>query len=199
MGRHVSQQEYSMGIQHQGLTDEELVTLAQQGSQEETAQLVSRYIPLVRGQAARYFGPGLEQEDLMQEGFIGLLKAIRAYDPSKGSSFRTFAALCVNRRMMSAVRSSHSDANTPLRDYRSISEEEMEPFGDVDPEQYLIGKEEGNALLSRILSQLSVFEQHALKLYLRGHSYREMSQILRVSPKSVDNAIQRIRRKLKKV
>ena len=188
MGRHVSQQEYSMGIQHQGLTDEELVTLAQQGSDEETAQLVSRYIPLVRGQAARYFGPGLEQEDLMQEGFIGLLKAIRAYDPSKGSSFRTFAALCVNRRMMSAVRSSHSDANTPL-----------EPFGDVDPEQYLIGKEEGNALLSRILSQLSVFEQHALKLYLRGHSYREMSQILRVSPKSVDNAIQRIRRKLKKV
>ena len=199
MGYHVSQQEQNMEIHHQGLTDEELAALAQQGWEEETTQLVSRYIPLVRARAARYFGPGLERDDLMQEGFIGLLKAIRSYDPARGSSFCTFAALCVNRRMISAVQSSNSDGNTPLRDYCSISREEMESFGDLDPEQYLIGKEEGKAQLSRILSQLSVFEQHALKLYLSGHSYREMSEILRVSPKSVDNAIQRIRRKLKKV
>lgn len=188
-----------MALQQAQPSDETLAANARGGDEDATATLVCKYIPLVRSRAASFYGPGLEQDDLVQEGFIGLLKAIRSYDPLRESSFRTFAVLCVTGRMMSAVRASLSSKHSPLRDYRSISQEGLAFSADVDPESYFIGKEEAQLLWNQIFTKLSSFERDALRLYLSGHSYREMSLILQASSKSVDNAIQRIRRKLKKV
>ncbi len=187
----------------QRLTDEELVKLSREGQNDAMAALISRYLPLVRHKARGLYGPGLEQDDLVQEGLIGLLKAIRGYDAGREAGFATFATLCITGRMMSAVRAALSPKHSPLRDYMSISPQEGEeklliPAQD-DPESYIIGKEDTEALRRKIATLLSLFEQDTLRLYFQGHSYREISKLLHSSPKAVDNALQRVRRKLRSV
>ena len=184
----------------QGLTDEELCALAAQGSSPAENELVSRYSRLVRVCARPLFLVGGDSEDLIQEGMVGLLTAIRKYDPSRDASFHTFAAVCIRSRLASAIRAAQGDKHSPLN--HSISFEpplfdgtELAP-GVENPEDVIIGREELKERLDALKGQLSKFEASILPPYLNGLSCGEIAQLTGRPQKSVDNAIQRIRRKM---
>lgn len=182
------------------LTDEELSRLSQQGSDEAAGRLIARYLPMAAAKAAGYYGPGLEQDDLLQEGLLGLWNAVRHYDPARGCGFGTFASQCVTNRICSAVRQSLSPRQAPLRDYMSISPDEegqAVQLPDAEgPEASFIRKEDKELRSRKMRALLSPREQSVLELYLRGNTYQEISEHLSISPKAVDNALQRVRRKL---
>ncbi len=183
------------------MSDEELVALAGLGNDEATGLLIARFLPLVRSKATSYYGPGMEPDDLEQEGMMGLWSAVRHYDPTRGGKFSTYATLCVTNRILSAVKSALSLKHSPLRDYMSISPGEdgqniQIPFGE-QPESSFIAKETTELHDRKIKQVLSDYEQQVLELYISGHTYREISQAVRSTPKAVDNALQRVRRKLK--
>lgn len=192
-------QERLMGTGLLGCNDEELVLRARQGEVEAFSQLVSRYLPMIRRRASRYPLPGLEAEDVVQEGLLGLLKAIRLYDSAQGT-FGAFASLCVSSSMATLAKSALSSRQRPLMDYSSL-EDDMDGTAlrdrSVGPEEQLIAAEQAAELNRKISSLLSPFEQNVLKLYLSGHSYTEISQLLSSTTKAVDNALQRVRRKLR--
>ena len=151
---------------------------------------------------ARYLAGG-DRDDLIQEGMIGLYRAVRDYDPGKGASFRTFAALCIARRMNTAITSSNRDQNRALNDSVPLLGEELEAawlalYAD-SPEERYVDRESTEELLERIRGALSKMEQAVLDRYLRGMSYTEIGRELGCPVKSVDNAIQRIRGKVRKI
>lgn len=158
--------------------------------------LVMRYQQLTRACARPYFLAGGDSEDLIQEAMFGLLKAIREYDAARGGSFRTFAEVCVRNRIRSAVtaaaRGKHAPLNHSLPLETSMSENEE------SPEHLMILREEGEERLDRLNRQLSNLEQRILALYLQGLSYRDIGHQVERSAKAVDNAVQRIRRKVAK-
>lgn len=183
-----------------GLTDEELCALAARGSSPAENELVCRYNRIVRACARPLFLVGGDSEDLIQEGMVGLLTAIRKYDPKRDAAFRTFATVCIRNRLSSAVRAAQGDKHSPLN--HSIS---FEPplFDGTDlilsvesPEDVIIGREELKERLDALKGQLSEFEASILPPYLNGLSCGEIAQRCGRSQKSVDNAIQRIRRKM---
>ncbi len=183
------------------MSDETLVNLTAEGNNEAAGLLIVRYLPLVRSRATGYYGPGLEIDDLEQEGMMGLWSAVRHYDPLRGGKFSTFAAQCVTNRILSAVKLALSPKNFPLRDYMSISPGEdgqaiQIPCGE-QPESSFIDKETTELHDRKMKELLSEYEQQVLGLYLSGHTYREISVSLDSTPKAVDNALQRVRRKLK--
>ena len=155
-------------------SDEMLCTLAAGGSRDAEEALVARYNRLVRSCARPFFLAGGDSEDLTQEGMVGLLKAVREYDASKEASFRTFAEIC--------IANSYTSGTSDLTQR--------------DPEAYLIDREHTAALLSGVRKQLSEFEAKILGYYLDGLSCREIAETVGKPPKSVDNAVQRIRRKV---
>ena len=186
----------------QGLTDEELCALAAGGSSQAENELVSRYSRLVRVCARPLFLVGGDSEDLIQEGMVGLLTAIRKYDPTRDAAFRTFATVCIRSRLASAVRAAQGDKHSPLN--HSIS---FEPplfdgpnahlfYSAESPEDVIIGREELKERLASLKGQLSELEADILPPYLNGLSCGEIAQRVGRSQKSVDNAIQRIRRKM---
>ena len=189
----------------QTLTDEELCALAQQGSRDAEEILVGRYHRLVRSCARPYFLAGGDSEDLTQEGMVGLLKAVREYDASKEASFRTFAEICIRNRLYSVLRAAARDKHmalnqsvpldTPFFDANSYTSGTSD-LTQRDPEAYLIDREHTAALLSGVRKQLSEFEAKILGYYLDGLSCREIAETVGKPPKSVDNAVQRIRRKV---
>ncbi len=183
-----------------GLSDEELCVLAAKGSSPAENELVRRYSRLVRICARPLFLVGGDSEDLIQEGMVGLLTAIRKYDPSRDAAFRTFAAVCIRSRLASAVRAAQGDRHSPLN--HSISFE-TPLFDGTDltlsvenPEDVIIGREELKERLDALKGQLSEFEASILPPYLNGMSCGEIARQTGHSNKSVDNAIQRIRRKM---
>ncbi len=179
------------------LTDEALVRSARGGDDPAITELVARYLPMIRRRASRYFLPGMEAEDVVQEGLIGLLKAIRLYDRDQ-SSFPVFASLCVSSTMATAAKAALSQKSRPLSDYSPLDALEGSPKEQsVSPEEEIIIAEQLEELNGRIHTLLSSFEQQVLTLYLSGHSYPEISQLLRTTSKAVDNALQRVRRKLR--
>lgn len=183
----------------QNLTDEALILSAREGDDCAVTELVTRYLPMIRRRAARYFLPGMDGEDVVQEGLIGLLKAIRLYD-GRQSSFSAFASLCVTSTMATAAKAALSQKSRPLSDYSPLEElsgSSAESL--VSPEEEIIIAEQVGELYGKFHALLSSFEQRALTLYLSGHSYSEISQFLRTTPKAVDNALQRVRRKLRSV
>ncbi len=185
------------------LSDEDLIKLARNGDQRAEETLVLRFGWLVRMCARPLFLMGGDSEDLVQEGMIGLITAIREYDPDRGTSFRTFAEICVRNRLRSAVKAASRDKHAPLN--RSVSfdsifstETEAEEDGSNDtnnPELLFIQQENLQERMSRIYCQLSPLETRILQLYLSGLSYSEIASTCHRSIKSVDNAVQRIRRK----
>lgn len=186
------------------LSDTELCISAQAGDRNAEEKLVCRYSRLVKACARPYFLAGADGEDLIQEGMLGLLKAVRSFDSSKGVPFEAFANMCVTRQIFSAVKTAASARHSPLNQSTSICEPLFDDNADVvstssvpisDPMLVVIGMEEHRELLSQLSCLLSVFEAKVLELYLSGNSYDEMSVILKKPTKSVDNAIQRIRRK----
>jgi RNA polymerase sporulation-specific sigma factor len=190
--------------------DEYLVALAKRGEQEATDRMVRRYYGFVRLKASSYFLIGGEPEDLIQEGLIGLHKAIRDYRPDRESSFRNFAELCITRQIITAVKTATRNKHTPLNSYVSFSQtpaaagDDGEPtMADVlpgspvhDPVNQVISTEEVQSLVACITSVLSELESRVLSLYLDGRSYEEVGSWLGCDTKTVDNALQRVKRKV---
>lgn len=176
--------------------DNRLVQLAKDGDKSSLTELLSNYSDMVSAKAASFKSlVGLESDDLYQEGMIGLLSAVYAYDFERDASFSTFAELLVTRKMFSALKSANSKKNLPLREYVPI-EDEIDLFSPIPtPEESLIINEEVSNINKFIETNLSKKEKKVLKLNLLGLSYAEIAEILDCTEKSVDNALQRIRKK----
>ena len=186
-------------------SDEALCALAASGNREAEEVLVARYNRLVRTCARPFFLIGGDSEDLTQEGMVGLIKAVREYDAAKEASFRTFAEICIRNRLYSVLRAAARDKHSPLNQSVPLDT----PFLDSNsytsgtshlaqrnPEDFLIDREHTAALLAGVRKQLSEFEAEILGYYLDGLSCREIAETVGKPPKSVDNAVQRIRRKV---
>ena len=189
----------------QTMTDEELCLLAKTGDRLAEELLVMRYFRIVRTCSRPFFLIGGDSEDLTQEGMIGLMNAVREYDPEKAASFRTFAEICIRNQLYSVLRWAAGDRHSPLNQSVPLDT----PFFDSNsytsgtsnlaernPEDFLIEQERARSLLSGVRKQLSEFEAKILGYYLDGLSCREIAEAVGRSPKSVDNAVQRIRRKM---
>lgn len=180
-------------------SDEFLCHLASSGDREAEESLAARYGRLVRICARPYFLAGGDSEDLIQEGMIGLLSAVRGFRPDGGTTFRAYAEICIRNRIHSAVKTAARGKHSPLNS--SVSMDSPSFDGGVgtlpvdDPEDMLIDREERKARMSALREKLSAFEKIVLELYLNGFSCREIALQTSRSPKSVDNAVQRIRRK----
>lgn len=180
------------------LSDEALVQLAGDGSEEAFTQLVHRHTPMVQRLVARYRGPWMDAEDLAQEGLLGLLSAVRSFRADGGAAFATYAAVCVRHRMVSAVKRAGSLHHIPPAELESWMDEEAPELasGQADPERMVLEREEAARLRQRLGQELTDLEFRVLMYYLSAYSYEEIAQKLEIGPKSVDNAIQRVRRKL---
>ena len=182
--------------------DEELSALAKQGARDAEETLVKRYTRLVRQLARPYYLAGGDNDDLIQEGMIGLMCGVREYDGTRPASFRTFAEICIRNRLYSAVRAAARDKHAPLNQSVPLEIPFFDGQGSTygamageDPQDLIIGREGAQDTLSGVRKQLSEFEAKILGYYLDGMTIREMAKAVSRSPKSVDNAVQRIRRK----
>ena len=195
------------------MTDEQLLCDYKNGNQEIMDYLMVKYKFMVRKKARAMYLLGGENEDLLQEGMIGLIKAVRDFDVTQKTSFSSFAELCVSRQMYSAIEASNRKKHLPLNSYISLyedSEQEGEgrslPLIDTiesskenDPEVLYFGKEYTEAFAEQLKELLSPLENHVLYLHLMGTDYRTIAELLGKSPKSVDNALQRIKTKAQKI
>ena len=175
-------------------SDEALCAKAREGSLEAEEELVLRYQRQVRMCARPYFLAGGDSEDLIQEAMFGLIKAIREFDPSRDATFRTFADVCIRNRIRSAVTSASRGKHTPLND--SVPFDSIEAESGSSPEELYISREEETERMEQLTKCLSCLERQVLTLFLQGLSYQEISCHVGRSVKSVDNAVQRIRRKV---
>lgn len=191
------------------LSDDELVKSAKKGDDAAIEALVDRYKTHISLKTKTYFMRGADKEDIMQEGMIGLIKAIRDYDADRQSSFKSFAELCIRRQIITAVKAATRQKHIPLNSSVSLNsssdgDEERPPLDLIDsntrfnPEEYIIMRENLEKIDEQILKLLSKFEKNVLKSYLTGKSYQEISTLLDRPVKSIDNALQRIKRKLEK-
>ena len=184
----------------------ELALKASNGNSAAEEALVSEYAQLVRACARPYFLAGGDSEDLIQEGMLGLLSAVRTFDPAKGVKFSTYAEFCVRRRIYSAIRSASGYKHTPLNSYISLESQQPDENNSTqsayflrDPEDFVIARESVGEVERLLYGALSRFESGVLELYLEGMSYKDMAARLGKSNKSVDNAVQRIRKKLAQI
>ena len=188
------------------LKDEELQALTLTGQPGAEEALAERYVRLVRACARPFFLIGGDSEDLLQEGMIGLLSAIRQFDPKKGVAFRTYAETCIRNRIQTAIRSAARKKHAPLNDGVSLEDvlsDESQSLGTQlyqrSPEEQVLARETEREFISNYSRRLSCFEAQILRLYLQGLSYQEIAELTNRDGKAVDNAIQRIRRKLAKL
>jgi len=193
---------------YSSLPEEQVVMISQDGDEKARDFLIRRYEPMVKAKSKSYYLIGADGEDIVQEGMIGLYKAIRDFRMEKNVSFKAFADICITRQIITAIKSATRQKHTPLNTYVSFNkpvfdEESEKTLIDVigaekisDPEELVIGKEDCDAIESVIGKLLSDFERDVLKRYVCGNSYQTISVELDKPVKSVDNAIQRIKRKL---
>jgi RNA polymerase sporulation-specific sigma factor len=192
-----------------GPDDHYLVALAKQGKTDAYDRIVKRYRGFVRLKASSYFMLGGDQDDLIQEGLLGLYKAVRDYRTDRESSFRNFAELCITRQIITAVKTASRNKHAPLNQYVSFSQtpaasgesettiEEVLPGPEnTDPAQQAIAREELASMVSFLSGVLSELESRVLSLYLDGHSYETIGERLECDTKTVDNALQRVKRKV---
>ncbi len=180
-------------------SDGKLAELVKEGNSEAFAELTARYMSLVRARALP-LGGFADREDLCQEGLVGLLNAARTYHPGNGASFRTYAGVCITNRVLTACRSAAGRKNDPLRDFVSLSEEGSDyPAldGESDPAALFAEREGFRLMCRKIAEALTPLERKVLRLYLGGGSYGDIAKALSVSPKTADNALQRVRFKLR--
>lgn len=181
------------------LSDNELVAAAQRGDNEAYSAVIGRYIFLVRNCAGGYFSDSLEFDDLVQEGFIGLMNAVKGFDPDCNTAFSTFAKLCIERNIISAVRKTLRKKQIPSSMLVFIDDDSYDKIAPADtanPETAVLNKEAYDRLKEDIFSKLSKTELKVLQAYLSGSSYEQIAAKLNLSVKAVDNAMQRIRKKL---
>ena len=159
---------------------------------------MSRMMPAVKIKSSMYLNTAAETDDLYQEGLIGLMYAIRSFSDDRGTRFRTYADVCVENKILSAIKSAHRQKNIPLNSYVPLSDVDFSVADDkLTPEQLLIANENYVRLSEFIDNNLSLIEKEVIRLYLGGYSYEYMAQKLGSTTKSVDNALQRVRRKLR--
>lgn len=194
----------------EGKLDEEVVVEAKNGNTRAQEYLINKYENFVKAKAKSYFLIGADKEDIYQEGMIGLYKAIRDFKPDKLSSFKAFAELCVTRQIITAIKTATRQKHIPLNTYVSLNKPIYEDESDrtlldilsgikvADPEELVIGKEEMNNIEKEISQVLSGLEMEVLMSYLDGKSYQEIACDLDRHAKSIDNALQRVKRKLEK-
>ncbi len=190
------------------LSDEENVELVRQGDMDALDYLIHKYKNFVRSKARTYFLIGADKEDIVQEGMIGLYKAIRDFKGDKLSSFKVFAELCITRQIITAIKTATRQKHIPLNSYVSLDKPIYEDESDrtlmdvisetkvSNPEQLVISKEEFTDIESNLHEILSDLERKVLALYLDGKSYQEISEDLKRHVKSIDNALQRVKRKI---
>ena len=192
---------------YEAFSDEELIEKLRQGEDDITDYILEEYKPLVRKKTNAMYLIGGETEDLIQEGMIGLFKAIRDYKPDKDASFYHFAELCINRQLYSALEASNRKKHQPLNSYISLSEQEhpdavaAELLVDKEsgPEQTVIEQEVWEEYKKRLAQKLSRMENQVLQYYLDGNHYIQIAEMMGKSPKSIDNALQRIRQKIRQM
>jgi len=198
----------SLPSNFQGMLDEEIVVWAKQGSKKATEHLLSKYRCLVEGKARLFFLAGADHEDVVQEGMIGLYKAIRDFRGDKLARFRVFAELCVTRQIITAVKTATRQKHLPLNRYVSLHRTATEDSADgalidslpdmcvADPEKMALDSQVREYLKNNARTDLSTLESLVLQYYMQGMSYREMAALLSCRTKSVDNALQRAKRKI---
>lgn len=184
-------------------SDEELILRLHGGEEEISDYLMEKYKEFVRRKARAMYLMGGETDDLIQEGMIGLFKAVKDYRPEKDASFRTFAGLCIDRQLYSAIQSSNRKKHLPLNSYVSLNSEnetgDLEGQWSENPEALIIDRERTSALEAEIRKMLSPMENKVLKYYLQGYGYVKIGELMGKNPKAVDNALQRIRGKIQKM
>nr|WP_294525167.1 RNA polymerase sporulation sigma factor SigH [uncultured Blautia sp.] len=187
--------------QYSKYRDEELIQRLRAGEKGIADYLIEKYKDLVRRKVRAMFLIGGDTDDLIQEGMIGLFKAVRDYQPGKEASFLTFAQMCIDRQIYSAVQSSNRQKHMPLNTYISLSQEDEEsPLAKAwveTPEEIIIDRENTRALEEEIKSALSPMENTVLNYYLEGKSYADIGRLMDKNPKSIDNALRRIRTKIR--
>ena len=195
------------------ITDEEIISNIKQGDEQALTYLIDKYKELVNIKVGKYFMIGAEKEDVVQEGMIGLFKAIKNYDGKKQNSFKTFANLCIERQLITAIKTSNRQKHMPLNSYLSLntaaydnneedSVELMDTFNSKtieDPLETIMKKEYYDNIQNAIDKSLSDFEKRVLDRFIKGESYTIIARRLDAPVKSVDNAIQRIRKKAIKI
>lgn len=190
--------------------DEELVFMAQQGNSQAEEYLMNKFKPLVKARSRAYFLIGADSEDIIQEGMIGLYKAVRDYNIQRNASFCGFAELCVNRQMITAIKAATRHKHQPLNSYISLNKPVFDDGSEqtyidllqegelLNPEVLFIGQENKDFIESQMMKSLSGFETRVLALYLQGRSYFEIAKSLEKPEKSIDNALQRVKKKLER-
>lgn len=202
--------DYGNRLYYDRLEDEEVVELVHAGESEALDYLINKYRNFVRAKARSYFLIGADREDIVQEGMIGLYKAIRDFKEDKLSSFKAFAELCITRQIITAIKTATRQKHIPLNSYVSLDkpiydEESDRTLMDVisgakilDPEELIINREKFDDIELKMAELLSDLERKVLSLYLDGRSYQEISEDLNRHVKSIDNALQRVKRKLER-
>ncbi len=191
------------------LSEEEVALAAKSGNQDATEWIVNRYKEFIKMRSHSFFLAGADQEDVMQEGMLGLYKAILGFEDNKGASFKTFAELCINRQIMSAVKLAGRKKHLPLNNYVSIDGQSGEETSgeaidltaentENNPEQILIEQENIDGIHGQIDKVLSKFEAEVMVHHLNGVNYQDIAKLLDREPKAIDNALQRIKKKLEK-
>jgi len=198
---------YHLKNEYSNITDEKLVEFIKDGDKSALDYLLNKYKNVVRMKTNRFFIIGAEKDDLMQEGFWGLYKAILSFNSEKQNSFRTFANLCIERQLITLIKTSNRQKNIPLNSSYSLNTAAYDECDGVsildildtktveDPLETIIKKEYYNNVESKIGRNLSEFERNVLNRYIQGQSYSDIATSLETPVKSVDNAIQRIRKK----
>ena len=189
-------------------TDEQLIESIRTGDREAERILYERYKQFVRSRAHSYFLIGADHEDLVQEGMLGLYRAVCEYDANKAASFKSFAEVCVTRQILSAIKNATRKKHTPLNNYISLNRPSIEANGEstlldtvrslrvADPEEVIIGRENFDRLVVHLEQVLSPMEHRVLGLYLDGYSYPQIAAAIGKPLKSVDNAMQRVKHKI---
>ena len=199
---------YSSKRDYDDMKDEDLIEIIKSGDQYALNYLINRYKELVNIKVSKYYIIGAEKDDIVQEGLIGLFKAIKCYKPDQNNSFKTFANMCIERQLITAIKTSNRQKHMPLNSYLSLNmaayddesedTEVMEIFNAAqveDPLDTITKKEYYTSVENAIDKTLSDFERQVLNRYINGESYIEIAQKLDAPVKSIDNAIQRIRKK----
>lgn len=187
------------------MTDSQLALLAQKGDNEAELELFNKYRSMINKCSRGYFLIGGDMEDLVQEGMIGLYRAIKNYSPDKAASFETFASLCIRRQIQSAVRNASAKKNKALASALPIMDEESDESGvylisdGESPDSILIHKQTSQAIFQQLKKLLSPLEYVVLKFYLAGLSYEQIANKTNQTKKSIDNALSRIKKKLSSI
>lgn len=201
---------YSLNENYNNMSDEDLINIIKSGDKNALDYLIEKYKELVNMKVGKYFMVGSEREDIIQEGLIGLYKAVKSYSADKQNSFKTFANMCIERQLITAIKSSNRQKHMPLNTYLSLNTKAYEDDDESnildifdshqveDPLETITKQEYYKTVEKAIDESLSDFEKQVLKRYMNGESYNQIAEKLDTPVKSVDNAIQRIRKKATK-